>query len=335
MPTPPIAAYAYSVMGRRRADESLEAPADFVIGKRRIERKAQVLLFIDNEGRVLKGDRADTFDHECAGPVAAAMNIVAVPEIPEKRRCALERVDKAGHVLILRRLRIVAAEARQNARRVDIPIDDSMREPVIGKQHPQHVSLGCCPILEPKQALGGSVPANRVPSQIEDIGRAQGEIIKKTSHQRRHRAPWAAMKGWRPLVCKKEEVAPLRLVKLENAGDGIKEGSRDADVAALLQPCVPGARAPIAARVDWLGIGLAMLGLLLLLVPLLEGQNAGWPSWCWQCFAAAVPVLGAFIWWERQLARRGGAPTIDLLLFANTGFTFGAVVVLLIYSTSR
>ena len=105
-------------------------------------------------------------------------------------------------------------------------------------------------------------------------------------------------------------------------------------IAALLSRFIPESRVPEAARVDWLGIGLAMLGLLLLLVPLLEGQNTGWPAWCWGCFVVAVPVFGVFVSWERRLARRGGVPTIEFRLFANPGFMLGAVVVLLIYSAS-
>jgi hypothetical protein len=77
-----------------------------------------------------------------------------------------------------------------------------------------------------------------------------------------------------------------------------------------------------------------MLGLLLLLVPLLEGQSAGWPGWTWGCFAASILALAAFLGWERHLARRNRSPAIDLALFGNRRFAAGAIVVLLIYSTS-
>jgi EmrB/QacA subfamily drug resistance transporter len=105
-------------------------------------------------------------------------------------------------------------------------------------------------------------------------------------------------------------------------------------VMAVLSLTIPESRVADAKRVDWSGIGLAMFGLLLLLVPLLEGQNAGWPAWTWGCFAASIPVFGAFLGWERRLARRDGSPAVDLALFANGHFVVGSIVVLLIYSTS-
>jgi len=105
-------------------------------------------------------------------------------------------------------------------------------------------------------------------------------------------------------------------------------------VMVALVRAIPESRVTDAHRVDWLGIALAMAGLLLLLIPLLEGENVGWPAWTWGCFAASLVVLAVFLGWERSLARRGGSPAVDPALFANGHFSIGSIVVLLVYSTS-
>src|SRR5690606_28788243 len=104
--------------------------------------------------------------------------------------------------------------------------------------------------------------------------------------------------------------------------------------AAYLSRAIPESRLLEATAIDWAGIGLATLGLTLLLVPLLEGPNAGWPLWTWGCLAASALTLGIFLAWERGLARRGGGAAIDLALFANRGFAAGVIVVLAVYSTA-
>ncbi|MFG1393793.1 MFS transporter [Xanthobacter agilis] len=104
--------------------------------------------------------------------------------------------------------------------------------------------------------------------------------------------------------------------------------------AALLIRTIPESRSPQAMRVDWPGIGLATVGLLLLLLPLLEGPSIGWPLWTWASMTIAAMLLFAFLRWERDVTRRGGDPAIDLRLFQKSGFSIGSLVVLLIYSTA-
>jgi EmrB/QacA subfamily drug resistance transporter len=104
--------------------------------------------------------------------------------------------------------------------------------------------------------------------------------------------------------------------------------------AAIFSRSIPESKAIDAVGVDWPGVGLATLGLLLLLIPLLEGPNSGWPHWTWLSLAGAVLIVTLFLAWERRLSRRGGFPVIDLSLFRDTGFAMGTIVVLAIYSTA-
>ena len=97
---------------------------------------------------------------------------------------------------------------------------------------------------------------------------------------------------------------------------------------------IPESRSAESMSVDWKGGGLATAGLLLLLFPLLEGPNMGWPLWTWVSMAASVVVLATFLVWEHLVAKHGGDPAIDLALFGSIGFSVGSLVVLLIYSTA-
>ncbi|MDR3515773.1 MAG: MFS transporter [Azospirillaceae bacterium] len=104
-------------------------------------------------------------------------------------------------------------------------------------------------------------------------------------------------------------------------------------VAIRLAGTIPESKAAEAARLDGPGLALVTIGLILLLVPLLEGEAAGWPTWTAASGSAGFFLLVVFVLWERWLARAGGSPTIDFALFGNRGFAGAASVVLLIYST--
>jgi EmrB/QacA subfamily drug resistance transporter len=112
--------------------------------------------------------------------------------------------------------------------------------------------------------------------------------------------------GWRSIFLVNVPVGVLALV-----------------AAALVVPHAWGQRRP---RLDPLGAVGVSLSIALALVPLTLGRDEGWPPWTWASLAAALPVLGLTLWWERRLARRGGEPLIDLPLFRDRTFSAGLVV---------
>ncbi|WP_198351517.1 MFS transporter [Streptomyces typhae] len=59
--------------------------------------------------------------------------------------------------------------------------------------------------------------------------------------------------------------------------------------------------------------GLVLLGAAVsaLTVPLVLGEQEGWPLWTWISFGAAAVVFAVFCGYEGRLARRGGAPLIS------------------------
>jgi EmrB/QacA subfamily drug resistance transporter len=82
-------------------------------------------------------------------------------------------------------------------------------------------------------------------------------------------------------------------------------------------------RAARPPKLDPVGVGLVSAALLLLLYPLVEGPQLGWPAWTYASMAAAAPVIAAFVGYERLKARRDGSPLVPLGLFRERGFGVG------------
>ncbi|WP_081880715.1 MFS transporter [Prescottella defluvii] len=93
------------------------------------------------------------------------------------------------------------------------------------------------------------------------------------------------------------------------------------------------ARPPTPRRLDPVGAALSALGLLLLIWPLVEGRERGWPPVLITMLAMSVPVLVVFVVYERRLARRGGDPVLRIDLCADRSFTRGAIMVFLFFGT--
>ncbi|NUU22604.1 MAG: MFS transporter [Streptomycetaceae bacterium] len=99
--------------------------------------------------------------------------------------------------------------------------------------------------------------------------------------------------------------------------------------AVLLAPrVVPESRGTGGTRLDLVGVGLVTLGLVAVVLPLVQGREQGWPLWTWLSLAAAPVVLGGFAAYQRRLARGGGAPLIDLVMFRERSFSAGLAVIL-------
>jgi MFS family permease len=91
-------------------------------------------------------------------------------------------------------------------------------------------------------------------------------------------------------------------------------------------------RAPVAARLDLVGAMTGALGLALLLVPFMEGQDHGWPWWSILLPGFSLFVFAGFAVYEKRLAARGGVPIIEVGLFGNGRFVAGVAAIFLFYS---
>lgn len=97
---------------------------------------------------------------------------------------------------------------------------------------------------------------------------------------------------------------------------------------------IPESRAPQRPTLDWAGVGLVSTGLVLLLVPLIEGPALGWPAWSLVSLGLAGVLLVLFHRQQEQRRADGGLPLVDMRLLAQRHFALGALLVLLVYSTS-
>jgi len=107
-------------------------------------------------------------------------------------------------------------------------------------------------------------------------------------------------------------------------------------VAALVLvfglPLLKETRAPRTSSLDPGGTALSVLALSALIVPLIEGREAGWPSWSLLSLCAA-PLLAWCFWrYEQRLARAGGAPLVDPAALRAPGLGRALAIALLFYA---
>jgi hypothetical protein len=81
-------------------------------------------------------------------------------------------------------------------------------------------------------------------------------------------------------------------------------------------------------RLDGASIGLAVLGGVALVYPLIQGREHGWPAWCFGLLALGVVTLGAFALHQGRRARRGHAPLVEPSILRRRPYVAGLAVVI-------
>jgi EmrB/QacA subfamily drug resistance transporter len=112
--------------------------------------------------------------------------------------------------------------------------------------------------------------------------------------------------GWRPIFLINVPVGVIAMV-----------------ASAIL---VRESRASRPPRMDWAGVALITAALLLLLYPLVQGRQLGWPAWTFASMAVSVPVFALFVGYERIKTRRDGSPLVQLSLFRQRSFGIGIAI---------
>jgi MFS family permease len=85
----------------------------------------------------------------------------------------------------------------------------------------------------------------------------------------------------------------------------------------LAAPLIREDRSPRHPRLDLTGTLLAAVATGLLIYPLVQGNDAGWPLWTWLCLLLGVAVLGVFV---RQQTRKATHPLVEPGLFRDRVF---------------
>lgn len=84
---------------------------------------------------------------------------------------------------------------------------------------------------------------------------------------------------------------------------------------------------------DLVGILLAMATMILLVFPLVEGRNFGWPVWIFLMLAASLPMSVFFARWQMARARAGRPQLMPASVLRNRQFLGGAVMTTLLFSS--
>ena len=93
-------------------------------------------------------------------------------------------------------------------------------------------------------------------------------------------------------------------------------------------------RATQAQRLDLGGVALLSLALGLLVYPLVEGREQGWPMWTFVMLGTSLLAFVAFVRYEIRIASHGGAPLVDVSLLRGNDFVLGLVITLCFYMIS-
>jgi MFS family permease len=101
-------------------------------------------------------------------------------------------------------------------------------------------------------------------------------------------------------------------------------------VAAVI--LLPTEAAGKAVSTDLIGLVLLSGSLVAILVPLIQGQEEGWPLWTFLSIAGGVLLIVVFALWERSVAARGREPLVPPHLFSHAQFTSGVILALVFFA---
>ena len=88
-----------------------------------------------------------------------------------------------------------------------------------------------------------------------------------------------------------------------------------------------------APRLDLVGLVLATGAAVLLVYPLVQGREAGWPGWAFAMMAASAPAFGIFALHQRARRRAGRDPLTETSLWRKREFCSGAAFVMLFFGS--
>ncbi|MCU1543540.1 MAG: major facilitator transporter [Microbacteriaceae bacterium] len=103
---------------------------------------------------------------------------------------------------------------------------------------------------------------------------------------------------------------------------------------AMILPNGADVKAAKGARsgIDVFGLVLLSAALVALLVPLIEGEDQGWPLWTYVTLVVGALLVVAFAFWEIGYSKRGKSPLVPPHLFSHPAFTGGTILALVYFA---
>ena len=99
-------------------------------------------------------------------------------------------------------------------------------------------------------------------------------------------------------------------------------------IAALILATylVPNAKSPNPLRLDLVGVTVIVIAMLMLMYPLIEGRELGWPAWTFASMAGSFVVFALFGWMQVRRDAAGEPTLIVPRLFTGRSFVFGILL---------
>jgi EmrB/QacA subfamily drug resistance transporter len=88
-----------------------------------------------------------------------------------------------------------------------------------------------------------------------------------------------------------------------------------------------------APHLDLTGMLLATGAVLLLVYPLVQGRESGWPAWMFAMMAGSVPAFGIFVLHQRSRQRSGRDPLVETSIWRKREFCWGTAFVMLFFGS--
>ncbi len=96
---------------------------------------------------------------------------------------------------------------------------------------------------------------------------------------------------------------------------------------------LPAGRPSRGLRLDVTGALIAGTGMVLMVYPLVQGREKGWPAWMLAMLAGAVAVLAGFIAQQIRRRRSGRTPLVELSVFRKRSYRSGVVFVIVFFGS--
>ncbi|HTX01106.1 MAG TPA: MFS transporter [Acidimicrobiales bacterium] len=95
---------------------------------------------------------------------------------------------------------------------------------------------------------------------------------------------------------------------------------------------MPESRSPSPARLDTAGCLLGAAAMGLLVYPLIEGREEGWPEWCYLMIVASAACFAALLAWSRHVRRAGRVPLVESTIFTRRAYSAGLATIVVFFA---